>query len=110
MKLSKAQERRLGEAKANIDMARSYDTYEEYEYNNNRYWSGRYTLEEAREKISKNDNECNNFYSNLYKEYRKGKALVIANSRTIEKLEELGLIKIINIGGNYPDLIEVIGY
>lgn len=110
MKLSKAQEKILTDAKAKIDFARSCNTYEEYEYKHNYYWKGRYTLEEARAKILEHDNECDNFYSNLYEEYKKGKALVTANSRTIEKLEELGLIKVIDIGGSYPDLIEVIGY
>lgn len=110
MKLTKAQEEILNYAKKDIDLARSFNTYEEYEYNRNHYWQGRYTLEEARELIKENDLENNKFFSKLYEERKRGNAIVTANTRTIKKLEELGLIEIIDEGGSYPDMIKVIGY
>ena len=89
MKLTAAQEKILNKAKRDIDEARACETYEEYAYNHNHYWQGRYTLEEARELIKENDIEADNFYSNLYEECKRGNALVTANTRTIKKLEEL---------------------
>lgn len=110
MKLTKAQEATLKEAKAFIDKARSCETYEEYAYQTNHYWRGRYTLDEARPLIKKNDDENDNFYSKLFEEYKKGYCLLNADTRTLKKLEELGLIEIVRVGGTYIDKARVIGY
>lgn len=109
MKLTEAQERILTEAKKDIDTARAYETYEEYEYNRNSYYKVRgMSLEEAKPIITK-ANEGGR-WSKYYEAYREGRTLVIANTRTIKALEKLGLIKIIDEGGKFPDWIEVIGY
>ena len=113
-KLTQAQERVLKEAKDTIDRARASIDYVDYEYNKpySGYKDTRYyrTFEEAKAAIIERDNKSDNHYSKLYEEYRTGKALVTSNTKTLKALEALGLIKIINEGGSYPDLIEVIGY
>lgn len=109
MKLTEAQERILTEAKKSIDEARAYETYEEYEYNRNWYYKARgMSLEEAKPIITKANED--GFFSKCYEARREGKTLVTANTRTIKTLEKLGLIKIIDEGGKFPDWIEVIGY
>ena len=108
MKLTKAQQEVLTDAKQSIDMARSYETYEEYEYNTNHFWRGRYTFEEAKELIKRNDES--GFYRGWYEKRRRGITLVTANTKTITKLAEYGLIEVINEGRTYPDTIRVIGY
>lgn len=110
MKLTTAQEKILTEAKKRIDEARAYDTFEEYEYNTNHYWRGRYTFEEAKELIKEDDIECGNWGSKYYEEFKKGIVIITANTRTIAKLEELGLIEIIKEGGSFPDRIKIVNY
>lgn len=109
-KLSKAQEAILNEAKESIDTARACNSFEEWVYKTETYWRGRYTLEEAIPKIREFYAKHNNWRQKYYEAYKTGKVLVTANTRTIAKLEELGLIRIIDEGGSYPDWIEVIGY
>ena len=111
MKLSKAQAEVMSQAKKDIDLARSLD-YPEWlkttnhvfqNDNDNEYWAKRY--EEA---VS----------SGYLKEYweveRKGQVLTHCNSKTLYKLQELGLIEILydskGDGGSGIDRVQVLNY
>ena len=93
MKLSKAQERVMQDAKQKIDNARACETFEEYftkhiaPYNNGA-WK---TIESYQTK----DPEALAHHIQFWNNEKDGTVLCEADSRTIRKLEELGLIKII---------------
>lgn len=111
MKLTKAQTEVLEYAKRCIDTARKYSSYAEYEYNENSFYRSRnITFEEAKKEIEERDARCDFWFTNCFNKKRSGIALITANSRTIKKLEEYGLIEIVDCGGSYPDWIRVIGY
>ena len=108
-KLSKAQEAILNEAKKNIDEARSYKTYEEYAYNTSyRFYSRFSSFEEAIQEIR--EDSLYDIGIELYEELKSGIAFIKANTRTIEKLEEMGLIEIVRIGGSRYDRIKILNY
>ena len=41
---------------------------------------------------------------------RKAIVLCRANSRTIKKLEEIGLVEILEVGGGFPDTLKILNY
>ena len=111
IKLSKAQEEVLNDAKSYIENARKYNTYEEYEYNRTSWYINHgISLKEAWENLKEIGDQGDGFRRYYWQKAREGFALVTANSRTIKKLEELGLIKIENEGGSYPDMIKVLDF
>ena len=105
MKLSKAQEDILANAKRKIDEARAYDTFEEYKGETDHYCKRMGGAEFVRNNI-----EYFEFYRKYWENARQGMPLVTANSRTIKALEKLGLIEIVSDGGSFPDTIKVINY
>ena len=97
MKLSKAQMDVMNTAKAEIDRARTMD-YPEWLREKNSYYQVPFW---ADEKLEQSINErwqkavadgCN---KEFWDKYRKGLVLTHCNSRTLYKLEEYGLIEII---------------
>lgn len=110
-KLSKAQQQVLEEAMAEIDHARSCDTFEEFykseEISKHIVW---YLRED--EKRFKESKEYNIWLS-AYNERRNAIVLTHCNSKTLEKLSDYGLIEIIkdSKGKTYGiDTIKVLNY
>ena len=118
-KLSKAQNEIMTNAYEKIDFARSH-SIEEWAMKKtnvppaNHPWSKWYIEEygqlryEAykRERIEEHIER----FGKYYELEKKGIILCQANSRTLNKLEELGLIKLHKDGGSYPDTIEILNY
>lgn len=93
MKLSKAQQKIIDESKERIDIARSYGTFEEY-FNSyeSKYYNNNYnTAEKLKKRNPKLFEGCKEWWENNIR----GIVLVSANSRTLYRLVELGLIEII---------------
>ena len=84
MKLSNAQQKVMDEAKETIDYARTHTLYE---------WAG--GIESFAED-----------YKEYYENNRKGIVLTRCNSKTLEKLENLGLIEILYDSKNKKDGID----
>lgn len=108
MKLSKAQAEVLEEAKRKIDEARQYETYEEYYVKSEPEWR-RKDPEEYKTKHP----DVWEYYKKNWENRRNGIVLTQCNSRTIRKLEKLGLIEIIEDScGQYVgvDTIKVLNY
>ena len=99
MKLSKTQEKVLNELKEDIDVARN-NSYEDWMWATNKG-----TRTDYIEKWIKEEN-----FKDYWEKYRKGIVLALANTKTLEKLEKEGLIKIIEVGGKMPDWVEVLNY
>lgn len=99
MKLSKAQEKVITEAKERIDFARTHDFYEWYRNGNG--WFEDKSNEEIDEWLKKNDANPNGiggtvYYKQRYEWNKNGiDYLCHASGATIKKLEKLGLIEII---------------
>ena len=111
MKLSKAQQGIMDEAKERIDFARSATLYN--------WIRKRYLLETASDdKISaiiERDKKIfgYDFIANSYEEEKNGITVVMCNSRTLYKLRDYGLIEIIkdSNGRTYAcDVIKVLNY
>ena len=111
MKLSKAQEWVMKKAYSDVDKARACETYEEYFINVlSKDFNGAY---DTPEKMQAKDPELYDMYREFYEKEKAGIVLTQANSRTLVKLEQLGLIKIIHDsnGCHYGiDKIEVLNY
>lgn len=86
MKLSKAQETVMEDAKRQIDEAQSMD-YPEWLKHGNGYY------EDHEDAWNKAVAKC--YLKEYWEEHRNGIVLTHCNSRTLAKLEEYGLIKII---------------
>ena len=119
MKLSKAQQTIINKAHEEIDFARTH-TLEEWakkrrdlppiddpttkwfikEHGQDAY--DRYVKEQINGYIKR----CGKYYELA----REGIVLCTANTRTLNKLESLGLIEIVNIGGSTPDRIKILNY
>ena len=107
MKLSKTQQKVLEEARAYIETARKYETFEEY-----------FIAEKAKrcncmyntpEKYKARNMKGWKSYEELWKQAKfEGIALTTANTRTLEALAKSGMIEIIKIGGSYTDRIKVL--
>ena len=116
MKLSKAQEKILTDAKVRIDFARSHNFYDWYMKTATNYENKIIHTEEDLNNYLKNEKSIS-YGRDMMKEYLEdynntinGITFVTANTRTIEKLAELGLIEIIETGGKWNDTIKIIGY
>lgn len=101
MKLSKAQQQVMDRAKAKIDTARSYaefDTYfEEVEIKNGSYNNCSDTADKFRE----NNPRIYEHHRKIWEEEKDGIVLTMGvNSRTLYKLQEMGLIEILEDGKN----------
>ena len=103
MKLSKAQEAVLNHAKEEIDFARTH-TLEEWYIKS--YRADRLDLDSM-------DEWSRNYTITTYEKRKNGIALSMCNSRTLKKLEDLGLIEILydSNGTHYGvDEIRVLNY
>lgn len=119
MKLSKAQQAIIDQAHRETDFARTH-TLEEWAEkqahvpNKDHPWSKWFIEEYGEAEFEKYRRDRIKSYSDDYGKYyeREKNAIVlcIANTRTIEKLEKLGLIRIIKKGGSSPDSIEILNY
>ena len=109
MKLSKAQQEVLDQAKASIDFARSATYFD---------WLKKAYRLETDEDCMRNIEESKKYFgydygARRYEEDRNGITIVHCNSKTLYKLEELGLIEIIedSKGQTYGiDTIKVLNY
>ena len=104
MKLSKAQANVMMKAKKDIDMARSMD-YAEWLKETESYFQ---THEESYQKAVAEE-----YLKEYWEDGRKGIVLVSCNSRTLSRLEEMGLIEIVydSNGETFGiDTIKVLNY
>lgn len=92
-KLSKAQQEILNKATQEITEARSCSTYEEYflKFQAPRYNSGYNTPEKYKSRDPKGWERQKQYWENLLQ----GVTLTYCNTKTIQKLETLGYIKIL---------------
>lgn len=110
-KLSKAQEKVLNEAKAKIDLARKYDTFEEYFDNTKASYFPMYC--NTAQKCKENNPENFEMYKEWWEKEREAIVLTSCNSRTLVKLQEFGLIEIIKDSNGQVygiDTIKVLNY
>lgn len=108
MKLSKAQQMIIDEAKKDIDKARACATFEEYfmiEYAPT--FNGDYNTPE---KYKAQDINGYNAYKGYWEAHKRGEVLTRANSRTIKALEKLGVIEIVVDGRSNLDTIKILNY
>lgn len=112
MKLSKAQQRVMDYAKTSIDKARSFADFETYfDEVHAKHFNGMYN---SAEKLKARDRKSFEWWRKLWEAEKD--AIVLTgnvNSRTLYKLQELGLIEIIDDGKNRSsgiDRIKVINY
>ena len=111
MKLSKAQEKVLSGAKMDIDKARACETFEEYF---NKHLGPRMNhLYDTPDKYMARDMKNWNRMRKYWEMDKEGIVLTHCSSKTIEKLEKLGLIEILyDSNGEYwgMDRIKVLNY
>lgn len=110
MKLSTAQKKVIDDATAKIDFARSHNFYDWYRH---AYNCATYSDSDIDDHVAKWD--CKyprlaGYHHKNYERYINGEAVVTANTRTLKRLEMIGLIEIVEEGGMYPDWIKVINY
>lgn len=108
-KLSNYQQKTLDDAKHQIDNARACETVYEYVIKHAGSLQDRfkYHLDDYPELLSK--------YTKWWNEHKSGIVLVNSNIRTIQKLEQLGLIKVVKVEegrhtGYVLDRIQVLNY
>lgn len=111
MKLSKAQEKVLSEAKMQIDKARACETFEEYF---NKYMGPHMNhLYDTPKKYMAMDMKGWNRIRKYWEMNKEGIAFTRCSSKTIEKLEKLGLIEILYDSNGQccgTDRIKVLNY
>ena len=111
MKISKAQENILIESKASIDRARKYKTYEEYFINEKaKYCNSAYNTPEKYK-----HEDINGWNKNIkyWEQTKNAIVLTSCNTKSLLKLESLGLIQIIynsNNEVNGIDHIKILNY
>jgi len=109
VKLSNTQQAVMDNAKRQIDEARAYETYEEYFLSTNNCNSSFNTPEKYKAKDLKGWET----YKRYWEREREGIVLTHVNSKTIEKLQKLGLIEILRVSTNENmgiDTIKVLNY
>jgi hypothetical protein len=110
MKLTKAQQKTIDDAKTTIDKSRKYNTYEEYFINEeSKYYNNQFnTPEKFKEK---NINQWNSMVD-YWESYKKAIVLTQSKTETLKKLESLGLIEIIRIDNcnSRIDKIKILNY
>lgn len=94
-RLSKAQENAIADAKRQIDDARAYETFEEYEGETNRWCKNHGGAEYVRNNIERYEE-----YRKYYEERRKGNALVTCGKNTIEALVKMGVFTVVDYDKN----------
>lgn len=125
MKLSKAQQEVMNKAKAQIDFARTHTVFEwaqEKTHTTNEdiermvsqadlYYS---TPEKMRKSLNERIERYVEQYSEYYERERRGEVLTHCNSKTLEKLEKMGLIEIEfdskGYGGYGIDRVKILNY
>ena len=110
MRLTERQTEILEKAKARIDYARANDFYTWYRLRFNCATLSNTEIDEREDKEAKRFPTLKDYAKNCYEAEKNGITLVTANTKTIKKLAEFGLITIEDEGGRYPDRIKVIGY
>jgi len=111
IKLSPVQQLVINKAKASIDKARKYKTYEEY-FINERSKNNNASFNTP-EKYKAKDIEMWNQFVEGWEETKKSIVSTNCNTKTILKLESLGLIKIVYNSNNQTlgyDKIEILNY
>lgn len=110
IKLTPAQQKVMDRAYKDIDDARNNDFYGWFNigYNNT------LTKEEIDERVERWNNRYNdNYHHETYENRKKGIVLTHCNTKTLRKLEEMGLIKIIedSTGTQFGlDVVQVLNY
>ena len=101
MKLSKAQEEVINNAKTKIDFARTLNFFDWYmeNYAGNYIRNNIHTPEELdaylENRIGRDNRTMKDLWEEDYQNTRNGIVHCIANSRTLKKLEEMGIIEIV---------------
>jgi hypothetical protein len=110
VKLSKAQQKTITDAKEEINKARSYNTFEEYFINE--LAKGYNTSYNTPEKYKKQDIEGYNKLKKYWENKKQGIVLTQSKTETLKRLELLNLIEIINISitSGRIDTIKVLNY
>ena len=108
VKLSKYQQKVLDEAKKKIDRARNCKTVYEY------LKEVRYLSDEKINSLENNNLEILEIYANTWNNEKNAVVIVNSNIKTIQKLERLGYIKIIEISKDRSriiiDTVQVLNY
>ena len=110
VKLTPAQQKVMDKAYNDIDEARNNDFYGWYNIAFNR----NHTKEEIDEEVERWYNRYHEYYYNeIYENRKNGMVLTHCNTKTLRKLEEMGLIKIIedSTGTQFGlDVVQVLNY
>ena len=122
MKLSRAQIEVMREAKKDIDYARThdflhwiskrrgYDLELDWDSHPNPYLTNERIMRDAEDMVN---SDTDGWWRNRYEEEKSGIVLTHCNSRTLAKLENMGLIEIIrdSKGTNYGiDIVRILNY
>lgn len=110
VKLTPAQQKVMDRAYKDIDEARNNDFYGWYNIAFNRNC----TKEEIDEEVKRwKDRYNENYYNEIYENRKNGMVLTHCNTKTLRKLEEMGLIKIIEDSTGTQvglDVVQVLNY
>lgn len=111
VKLTPAQQNVMDKAYEQIDYARTHNFYDWYRH---AHGTAKNLTDEE---IDKRIKDWNTTYPTLkdyqrkaYEGCKNGEAIVIANTKTLNALVNMGLIKIIELTGSYTDTIQVLNY
>lgn len=111
IKLTPAQQKVMEQAYAQIDYARTHNFYDWYR---NGRKSAKHITDEEIDKRIKDWNttypELKDYHRKSYEGSKNGEAIIIANTKTLNALVNMGLIKIIELTGTYTDTIQVLNY
>lgn len=111
IKLTPAQQKIMDRAQAQIDYARQHTFYDWYRH---AYNTAKTLTDEEIDKCIKDWNtSCptlKDYERKSYEGARNGEAIMTTNTKTLTALVNMGLIKIIKLGGNYPDTIQILNY
>ena len=128
MKLTKAQQIILDDAKKYVDYAREhdflhwaslklcgYDLDTDWDAVPNPYLSNEMVLRKAQDAVARDEAGSSEYFEpfhwkKAYERERQGECIVHANSKTLEALERLGMIEIIRDGRSGLDTIKLLNY